>query len=408
MILSTKKIESIKPDARPQKLPDGTGLYLLVALKAKSWRFDYRYGSRRYTITFGRYPAIGLADARERLREAKRQLASGINPAVDKRLRKLAQETSFGDTFEATALHWFNGKADQRSAVWREAHDLYLRRDLNPHLGMLPLDQIDATLMLCVLEKSKTERGVRTAERARQTAIQVFDHGMRKLKIQANPARMLKGWADLPAQVSHQPLREGEIHEFVERLDADPGAISTKLCILLMLLTFVRKSEIAQACWSEFDLQRATWNIPPERMKMRDAHVVPLSRQALEALAQLRPLSFGSKFLFPSNSSTEKPMSLSTPNVVFKRMGYGDRFSPHGLRATASTWLNNRGIRADVIERQLAHAERNRIRAAYNHADYMPERIAMMQMWADFIDPPTSPPAGNWIPYRTQDPRDAH
>ncbi|GAB7546153.1 tyrosine-type recombinase/integrase [Cupriavidus sp. 8B] len=398
MILSTKKIDSIKPDARPQKLADGGGLYLLVSRKAKSWRYDYRHGSRRYTITFGLYPTIGLAEARERQREAKKQLANGINPAIDKRLRKLALETSFGDTFEATAQHWFDGKEAQRSDVWREAHSLYLRRDLNPHLGMLPLDQIDATLMLCVLEKSKAERGVRTAERARQTAIQVFDHGMRKLKIQANPARMLKGWADLPAQVSHQPLREGEIHEFVERLDADPGSISTKLCILLMLLTFVRKAEIAQACWSEFDLQRATWTIPPERMKMRDAHVVPLSRQALEALAQLRPLSFGSKFLFPSNSSTEKPMSLSTPNVVFKRMGYGDRFSPHGLRATASTWLNNRGVRADVIERQLAHAERNRIRAAYNHADYMPERIAMMQMWADFIDPPTASANSVWVP----------
>ncbi|MDF3838555.1 tyrosine-type recombinase/integrase [Cupriavidus basilensis] len=400
MILTSKKIESTKPDVQPQKLPDGTGLYLYVTTKAKSWRFDYRFSNRRYTITFGLYPTVGLAEARELLRDAKKKIAIGINPAIDKRLRKLALEASFVDTFEAAAQNWFASKQDQRSTVWQEAHSLYLRRDLNPHIGKLPLTAIDATLLLGVLERAKAERGVRTAERARQTAIQVFDHGIRKLKIQANPARLLKGWADLPAQVSHRPLREDEVHDFVVRLDADPGSISTKLCILLMLFTFVRKSEIAQARWSEFDLQRATWSIPPERMKMRDAHVVPLSRQALEALAQLRPLSFGSKFLFPSNSSIEKPMSLSTPNVVFKRMGYGDRFSPHGLRATASTWLNNRGVRADVIERQLAHAERNRIRAAYNHADYMPERIAMMQMWADFIEPPTDAAGSVWIPYR--------
>ncbi|GAB7541414.1 tyrosine-type recombinase/integrase [Cupriavidus sp. 8B] len=187
----------------------------------------------------------------------------------------------------------------------------------NPHVGKLPLDAIDVTLLLAVLELAKAQRGARTAERARQTAIQVFDHGMRKLKIQANPARLLKGWADLPAHVSHRPLREDEVHDFVERLDADPGSISTRLCILLMLLTFVRKSEIAHARWSEFDLQRATWTIPPERMKMRDADVVPLSRQALVAPAQLRPLSFSSLFLFPSYSSTDKPMSLSTPNVAF-------------------------------------------------------------------------------------------
>lgn len=399
MILSTKKIQSIKPAAKPQKFPDGNGLYLYVTASAMSWRFDFRFGNRRYTITFGLYPTVGLADAREFLRDAKKQLADGINPTIDRRLRKLALEASFGDTFEAVAKDWFNGKQDQRSAVWRESHSLYLHRNLYPHLGKLPLSSIDAALMLSVLERAKAERGVGIAERVRQTAIQVFDHGMRKLKIQLNPARMLKGWVDLPTQVSHQPLREAEIHEFVERLDADTGSVATKLCILLMLLTFVRKAEIVQARWSEFDLRSAMWTIPPQRTKTRTAHAVPLSRQSLEALAQLRPLSFSSLFLFPSNSTIAKPMSLYTPNVVFKRMGYGDRFSPHGLRATASTWLNNRGVRADVIERQLAHVERNRVRAAYNHADYMPERITMMQMWADFIDPPAQATTATLVPF---------
>ncbi|PLZ01567.1 hypothetical protein CY652_15775 [Burkholderia sp. WAC0059] len=217
--------------------------------------------------------------------------------------------------------------------------------------------------------------------------MQVFGHAIRKLKVQANPARVLQGWTDLPQQVSHEPLREHEIAEFVERLDADTGAAATKLCILIMLLTFVRKNEIAHARWDEFDLDNAVWVIPAQRMKMRDVHVVPLSRQVLTALEQLKPISFGSAYLFPSLGSILKPMGLSTPNVVFARMGYAGRFTPHGVRATASTWLNNRGVRADVIERQLAHVERNRVRAVYNRADYMPERIVMMQMWADFVLP---------------------
>jgi integrase len=227
--------------------------------------------------------------------------------------------------------------------------------------------------------------------------VQVFDHGMRKLKIQANPARILQGWADIPAQISHEPLNEREIPEFVERLDADTGAAATKLCILLMLLTFVRKNEIVRARWLEFDLGSAVWVIPAERMKMRDPHVVPISRQALAALEQLKPLSFGSDFLFPSLSSIMKPMGLSTPNVAFERMGYGGRFTPHGIRSTASTWLNNCGVRADVIERQLAHVERNRVRGAYNRADYMPERITMMQMWADFVLPDQATPGRSLI-----------
>lgn len=158
-----------------------------------------------------------------------------------------------------------------------------------------------------------------------------------------------------------------------------------------MLLTFVRKNEIGHARWEEFDLDNAAWVIPAERMKMRDVHVVPLSRQALAALEQLKPLSFASEYLFPSLSSIYKPMNLATPNVVFERMGYGGRFTPHGIRATASTWLNNRGVRADVIERQFAHVERNRIRAAYNRAEYWPERVAAMQMWADFVLPDQPP-----------------
>ncbi|MGF6531495.1 integrase [Paraburkholderia sp. GAS206C] len=387
MPLTFLAISRAATDDQPLKLPDGNGLYLYVNRKSKSWRTDYRIGGRRGTIVHGQYPAMTLSQARERNREAKQLLASGIDPATHKKLEKLALNASFGDTFEATAKHWYDGKNALRSKAWQEAHRLYLRRDLNPILGNVPLDQIDPRALLNVLEAVRRARGAKTAERVRQTAVQVFGHAIRKLKVQANPARVLQGWVDVPPQISHEPLHENEIGDFVERLDADTGSAATKLCILLMLLTFVRKNEIAHACWAEFDLDNAVWVIPAERMKMRDAHVVPLSRQALNALEQLKPLSFVSDFLFPSLSSIYRPINLATPNVVFERMGYRGRFTPHGIRATASTWLNNRGVRADVIERQLAHIERNFVRRAYNRADYMPERIAMMQMWADFVLP---------------------
>ncbi|CAE6767260.1 Prophage integrase IntA [Paraburkholderia nemoris] len=387
MPLTALEINRAMTDGKPLKLPDGNGLYLYVTPTAKSWRTDYRIGGRRGTVVHGQYPAMTLSQARERNREAKQLLAKGIDPATHKRLEKLALQASFGDTFEATAKHWYDSKSELRSKPWREAHSLYLRRDLNPTIGNVPLEQIDARALLNVLEAVRRERGVKTAERVRQTVVQVFDHARRKLKVEVNPARVLQGWADIPSQVSHAPLREHEISEFIERLDADTGSAATKLCILLMLLTFVRKNEIVQARWDEFDLDNAVWTIPADRMKMRDPHVVPLSRQALAALEQLKPLSSGSAYLFPSLSSNLKPMGMSTPNVVFARMGYGDRFTPHGIRATASTWLNNRGVRADVIERQLAHVERNRVRAAYNRADYWPERVPAMQLWADFVLP---------------------
>jgi integrase len=368
MPLTNIEIARAVAGEKPLKLPDGNGLYVYITKKTKSLRSDYRIGGRRGTIVHGQYPAMTLSQARECNREARKLVASGIDPATHRKFEKLALSASFGDTFEATAKHWYDGRSALRSKAWREAHSLYLRRDLPPILGNVPLDQIDPRALLNVLEAVRRQRGAKTAERVRQTVVQVFDHAIRKLKIQVNPARVLQGWVDVPPQVSHEPLREDEIAEFVERLDADTGSAATNLCILLMLLTFVRKNEIAHARWDEFDLDNAMWVIPAERMKMREAHVVPLSRQALAALEQLKPLSFASEYLFPSLSSIYKPMNVATPNVVFERMGYRGRFTPHGIRSTASTWLNNRGVRADVIERQLAHVERNRVRAAYNHA----------------------------------------
>jgi integrase len=178
-----------------------------------------------------------------------------------------------------------------------------------------------------------------------------------------------------------------QIPEFLDRVDAYSGQMTTKICLKLLMLTFVRKCELIEAKWVEFDFSTAAWHIPPERMKMKDPHFVPLSAQSLEALKHLKRLTGHSEYAFSSTVSDDKPMSSSTLNVAFRNIGYGDSFSPHGVRTTASTWLNDQGFRSDAIERQLAHAERNRIRAIYNNASYTSERVAMMQAWADFVDP---------------------
>jgi len=398
MPLTNLRIAAAKPSPKSQKLVDGHGLYLYIPATngandslhlrlSASWRFDYRYAGKRCTLTLGKYPTMGLASARGALAEAKRVLATGTNPAQQKREDKLARKSASADSFKAVGDDWYLSKQERRSKPWREVNSLYLRRDLNPSIGSLPISQVTKPMLIAVLEKTKESRGIKTAERVRQTAVQVFDHAVRKAKMEVNPARLLRGWEDIPAKVSHKPLPAGEISAFMESVDGYPGQLATKLCIKLLLLTFVRKTELIEAEWTEIDLPNLLWEIPAERMKMRRSHAVPLSKQSVATLEELGQISFGSKFVFPSLSSSDKSMSRSTLNVAFRKLGYGGRFRPHGVRATASTWLNEQGYRADVIERQLAHVERNLIRAAYNNADYMEERAVMMQAWADFVDP---------------------
>nr|WP_315260844.1 integrase arm-type DNA-binding domain-containing protein [uncultured Duganella sp.] len=395
--LTDKAVKALEVTGKPQKFFDEKGLYLYVTEKGlKSWRYDYRVGGKRATVTFGRYPDVTLSLARKKHLEARANLANGGDPAREKKVQKLERQNQLINTFDDIAKAWYEGKQARRSSEWRESHSLYLRRDLSPFIGNLPLAEISGETLLAVLEKCRVRSGAKTADRVRQTAVQVFDYGKRKLKVSSNVAKGLVGWADgdiLPK--THRAwLKASDLPKFLLALDAYPGYLTTKAGALLLLLTFVRKRELIHAQWSEFDLDDAMWSVPPERMKMpteekgrRDkGHQVPLSTQVIKILKELKPICSGSIYLFPSNSSLDKPMSPSTLNVMFERMGYGGLLTPHGLRATASTILNEMGFRGDVIERQLAHSERNEVRRAYNHAEFMEERRVMMQEWANYID----------------------
>jgi integrase len=260
----------------------------------------------------------------------------------------------------------------------------------------MPLTEITPEVLLAALERTKKRSGIVTADRVRQTAVQVFEFGKRKFKVTSNVARSLADWTkgEMP-QKKHRPWIEAkEIPAFLDAVDAYPGYLTTKYAVYLLLLFFVRKQELIEAKWDEFDLDGAIWIVPATRMKMpteqkanrSNGHEVPLSTQAIKILEEMRPYCFGSDYLFPSNSSVDKPMGHSTLNVMFKRMGYAGIFTPHGVRATASTILNEKGFRPDVIERQLAHVERSSVRRAYNHALHREERRGMMQAWADYID----------------------
>lgn len=394
-MLSEKIAKEAKPSDKPQKLPHEKGLYLYISPSGgKSWRFDFRFSSKRYTLTLGKYPEVDFLSAQNKHLDARRKLEDGINPAQHKRIAKFERRAVQNNTFDEVAKAWYDSKAERRSDVWRTTHSLYLKRDLSPSLGKLPLPDITQAVLLAVLTKAEKRSGVKTADRVRQTAVQVFDYGVRKMKVTTNLPRLMAGWAEVPPKKNRPWLKESELPKFFDALEAYPSYLTTKAAVRLLFLTLVRKKELVQAKWAEFDLDEALWVVPPERMKMpteqkdnrHNAHDVPLSRQALELLKELKPMSSGSEYLFPSNSSLEKPMSPSTLNMMFKRMGFAGELSPHGIRATASTILNELGYNSDYIEKQLAHVERNSVRGAYNHAKYLTQRREMMQDWADYLD----------------------
>jgi integrase len=395
--LTDQSIKAIQVVEKAQKFADEKGLYLYVTPTGlKSWRYDYRSNGKRVTVTFGRYPEVSLATARRKHLDARAALASGTDPAQQKKIQKLERRNALSNTFDNVANAWFAGKEARRSAVWRETHSLYMRRDLSPYIGRLPLSEISSETLLAVLEGARVRSGAKTADRVRRTAVQIFDYGKRKLMVSLNIARGLAGWADgdMPAKQHRAWLKASELGGFLTALDGYPGYLTTKSAAILLLLTFVRKRELIHAKWNEFDFDTNVWTVPPERMKMpteekgrrHGGHQVPLSEQTIRVLRELKPLCSGSVYLFPSNSSLDKPMNASTLNMMFKRMGYDGLLTPHGLRATASTILNESGFRGDIIERQLSHVERNEVRRAYNHAEFIDDRRAMMQYWADYID----------------------
>ncbi|KVP73989.1 integrase [Burkholderia ubonensis] len=389
MPLTDIQVRNAKTSAAPYKLTDGNGMFLLVQPNgAKYWRLSYRFLGKQKTLALGVYPAVTLATARKKRDEAREQIAAGIDPGEAKKEARRAAEIAAANSFEAVAREWFDSQRPGWSDCYAEKVLNSLEVDVFPKIGPRPIAEIDSPQMLSIVREVEA-RGVReTAKRILQRSRAVFQYGIMTGRCSRNPA------ADIDAQtvlkkgpgVQHMArVKATEIPQLMRDIDAYQGDLVTRLALRLMALTFVRTTEMIRAEWSEFDEAAAEWRIPPERMKMRDPHIVPLSRQALDVVARLRALNGQHRFVFYSVQGRSH-ISNNTMLYALYRMGYKSRMTGHGFRGLAATALRELGFGRDVVERQMAHAERNQVTAAYVHAEYLPERRRMMQVWADHLD----------------------
>ncbi|MGC1808505.1 MAG: integrase arm-type DNA-binding domain-containing protein [Candidatus Binataceae bacterium] len=390
--LTDPKVRNAKCGIKSRKLFDGRGLFLLVTPSGgKWWRFKYRFEGKAKTISLGVYPSVGLKEARERHDKARKLVAAGVDPSADRKAAKAAQgaaERGEGDTFEAVAREWF-GKF---SPAWVKGHaDIVihrLERDVFPWLGERMTGEIAPAELLAVLRRIESRGALETAHRVKQICGQVFRYGVATGRAQRDPSGDLRGALPPPKEKHHAAFTNpAEIAGLMRSIAGYQGTFAVRCALRLAALTFVRPGELRKAEWSEFDLDGAAWRIPAARMKMRAEHLVPLSRQAVEVLRELHPLTGGGRYVFPSARTTLRPMSENAITAAIRYMGYEQgKMTGHGFRTVASTTLNELGWSADAIERQLAHSERDEVRGAYNRAAYLDERTRMMAAWADYLD----------------------
>jgi integrase len=387
MPLSETKVRNAKPGIKPYKLADSDGMFLLVTpAGGKYWRLKYYCMRQEKLLALGVYPEVSLADARERRAQARKALAAGHDPSEMKKESKRAAEISATNRFEDVAREWLENRRHELAPSSLRVKLIYLENYVLPALGPKPIAAITAPEVLDFLRGIEAKGTLDTARRVSQMCGQIFRYGIATGKAERNPVPDLKGALKSPV-VKHQAyLKAKELPDFLRKLDAYDGKPLTKLALRFLLLTFVRTNELRGALWDEFDWEASLWRLPAERMKANAPHVVPLSRQAIDVLQELKKLSGIREYVFPNEHKPSTFMSENTMLYALYRMGYHSRATGHGFRSTASTILNEQGFRSDVIERQLAHTEKNHVRAAYNHAQYLPERREMMQWWADYLE----------------------
>jgi integrase len=385
--LNDTRIRKTTAGSTVRRLSDGDGLYLLVQPNGgKWWRFDYMHQGRRKTLSFGTYPEVSLVAARARRAEAREKVAAGIDPS---RERQEAREAAVqAMTFGEVADEWLERQRHVLALATFEKATWVLKTLVGPWLGKRPIAEIEPPELLSVLRRIESRGKHETAHRTKQRCGQVFRYAIATGRAQRDPSADLRD-ALTPVRSKHRAAvtHPEQVGELLNAIDGFNGTFVVKSALQLAPLVFVRPGELRKAEWSEVDLEAAEWRIPAERMKMREAHIVPLSTQAIAILQELRRLTEHSRYVFPSIRTITRPMSDGTINAALRRLGYdSDQHVGHGFRAMASTLLNEMGWQPDVIERQLAHAPRNKVRAAYNRAQHLAARRKMMQEWADGLD----------------------
>ncbi len=386
-MLKDASVRNAKPKEKMYRLFDGGGLYLEVTPKGgKYWRFKYRFAGKEKRLALGVYPDLSLADARELHAQARKALALGDDPGEVKKETKRRSVLNSENTFEAIANEWCESRKHKWVTSYSEAMVERLKRHVFPKVGHRPIKDITAPEFLAVVRVVEKQGSLDLAQRLMQASAQIFRYAVATGRAERNPLVDLKGALKPPVRKHQAYLKESELPEYLAKLEAYDGSIQTKLALKFLLLTFVRTTELRAASWDEIDFDKAEWRIPAERMKMREQHIVPLSKQAVAVLKELKSLTGQWSYVFANQHKPSGFMSENTMLYALYRMGYHSKATGHGFRATASTILNEHGYEPSVIERQLAHAERNEVRAAYNHAQYLPERRKMMQWWADHLD----------------------
>ncbi|HYE35393.1 tyrosine-type recombinase/integrase [Methylocaldum sp.] len=385
MPLTDNTIRNAKALEKPVKLSDAGGLFLLVTpTGGKWWRLKYRFEGKEKLLSLGTYPQVTLKEAREKRDEAKRLLKTGIDPSAQKK----ATKTADAETFEAVYQEWLA----KFSPRWAKSHTENITRriekDMLPWIGKRPIAEIKPAELLTALRRIEARGALESAHRTKQACGQVFRYAVATGRAERDPTGDLRGALPPPNGGRFAAITEPkQVGDLLRAIEAYQGSFIVRCALRLAPLVFVRPGELRQAEWAEFDRDRAEWRIPAAKMKMKDPHIVPLSSQALAILAELYPLTGSGRYVFPSVRTKTRPMSDGTVNGAIRRMGYGsDDMTAHGFRAMACSILNEQGWNRDAIERQLAHAERNGVRAAYHRAEHLPERRRMMQAWADYLD----------------------
>jgi integrase len=386
--LTDRAIKNAKASDRINKLSDGDGLTLVIYPNgSKYWRYRYRYLGKEKTLALGIYPEVGLAEARLKLADARKLLANGQDPSEVRKSSKRQAMISAENSFESIAREWVAAKSPAWTGRYASFIVQRMENDLFPKLGGRPIKDITAPEVLSVVRDIEKRGALDLANRALQYCGQIFMYGIATGRAERNPAGDLKGALKTHVKKHFAYLKAVELPEFLEKLRAYHGERQTMLAVTLLLLTFVRTTELRGATWDEIDLGKAEWRIPADRMKMRRDHLVPLSRQSVDVFKELQQLNGKWQYVFPNPYKPIKHMSENAVLYALYRMGYHSRATGHGFRHTASTILNESGLfHSDVIERQLAHVQGNKIRGVYNHAEYLPERRKMMQWWADYLD----------------------
>ena len=387
-MLTDKSVKAMKPGGTLYRRADAKGLCIEVQpTGARYWRYRYRFGGKAKMFSLGVYPEVSLADARERCDEARRTLRSGIDPGAKRKQDKLIARVVAVTSFEPVAREWLAGRgklADTTSAktLWALTSHAF------PWIGNRPVGEITAPELLAVLRRLESRGKLETAQRLKQICGQVFRYAVATGRADRDPSADLRGVLKTKKTRHFGAITDpAKVGPLLRAIDGFPGSLVVACALKLAPMVFVRPGELRKAEWAEFDLDRAEWRIPAERMKMRQMHFVPLATQAVAVLRDLQPVTGYGRFVFPGIVNRKHPMSENTINAALRRLGYtGDEMTGHGFRSMASTLLNEQGWPPDVIERQLAHAERNKVRAAYNHAEYLTERRKMMQAWADHLD----------------------